>query len=52
MYKSERREIQRRNRRKMKVEGKSVFVIRDAQRKRDMQFAKARRKKQLSPITV
>lgn len=52
MFKSEKREIQRRNGRKMKVHGKSVFVIRDAQRKRDQEWAKARETKRISPLTT
>ena len=52
MFKSERREIQRRNSRKMKVDGKSVFVIRDAERKRDKKWAQAREAKRINPQTI
>lgn len=52
MYKSERREIVRRNQRKMRMNGKSVFVIRDAQRKRDKEWAQRRQAKRISPMTV
>lgn len=52
MFKSERREIKRRNSRKMRVDGKSVFVIRDAQRKRDQKYKQAREGKRVSPMTV
>lgn len=52
MFKSEKREIKRRNNRKMKVSGKSVFTMRDAQRKRDQEWAKARATKRVSPLTV
>lgn len=52
MFKSEKREIKRRNSRKMKVNGKSVFIIRDAQRKRDQEWAKARENKRVSPLTT
>lgn len=52
MFKSEKREIQRRNGRKMKVNGKSVFTMRDAQRKRDNAFKQARRAKRVSPVTL
>ena len=52
MFKSEKREIQRRNSRKMKVHGKSVFIIRDAQAKRDKEWAKARENKRISPQTI
>lgn len=52
MFKSEKREIKRRNARKMRVHGKSVFTMRDAQRKRDINFAKAREGKRVSPITL
>lgn len=44
MFKSERREIKRRNQRKMRVEGKSVFVIAQAQEKRDKKARKENRK--------
>lgn len=43
MFKSERREIKRRNERKMRVEGKSVFVIAEAQKKRDAKIRKQNR---------
>jgi hypothetical protein len=43
MFKSERREIKRRNQRKMRVEGKSVFVIAEAQKKRDAKQRKQNR---------
>lgn len=52
MFKSERREIKRRNGRKMKVDGRSVFVVRDAQRKRDQKFKQARDAKRISPMSV
>lgn len=52
MFKSERREIKRRNARKMRVDGKSVFVIRDAQRKRDKAWDEARKSKRVSPMSV
>ena len=51
LYKSERREIMRRNRRKMRVSGKSVFVIRDAQRKRDQEWAQKRHSKRMIFLT-
>lgn len=52
MFKSERREIKRRNARKMKVDGKSVFIIRDAQRKRDQKWDAARKAKRVSPMSI
>ena len=52
MFKSEKREIKRRNQRKMRVDGRSVFVIRDAQRKRDEQWKQARAAKRISPQTI
>lgn len=52
MFKSEKREIKRRNGRKMRVHGKSVFTIRDAQRKRDNEWRRAREAKRLSPLTI
>jgi hypothetical protein len=52
MFKSERREISRRNQRKMKVNGKGVFTMRDAQRKRDQEWEKARKNKRVSPNTI
>ena len=52
MFKSEKREIQRRNQRKMKVSGKSVFTMREAQRKRDQEWAKVRTIKRITPMTV
>jgi hypothetical protein len=52
MFKSEKRERAKRNARKMRVHGKSVFVIRDAQRKRDEQYKQAREAKRISPITT
>lgn len=52
MFKSEKREIKRRNQRKMRVSGKSVFTMRDAQRKRDNAFKQARADKRISPLTV
>ncbi len=52
MFKSEKREIKRRNGRKMRVSGRSVFVIREAQRKRDQEWAQARIGKRVSPMTV
>jgi hypothetical protein len=52
MFKSERREIAKRNSRKMKVDGKSVFVMKDAQKKRDLAWKKARNAKRISPNTI
>ncbi len=51
-YKSERREILRRNKRKMRVSGRSVFTIRDAQRKRDQQWASRRAEKRATAFTT
>ena len=39
MFKSEKREIKRRNQRKMRVHGKGVFIIAEAQAKRDRKRA-------------
>lgn len=43
MFKSERREVKRRNQRKMRVHGKSVFDIVQAQAKRDAKLRKQNR---------
>lgn len=53
MFKSERREIKRRNERKMKVDGRSVTVLLRAQEKRDKKrAAQNRAAKHISPMSI